>query len=133
MTYQSIHPHDGKVLKSVEHISSARLDEALAAVEECFKTWKHKSCVERAAILKKAAALLHAHADDFAMLETMELGKRIAEARGEVTFSGDILACCAERTAACRHAPSRSRAASPVPAVYIATRTSYMDVLAFET
>jgi len=43
-------------------------------------------------ILNKAAALLHAHVDDFAKLETLEMGKRIDEARGEVKFSGDILA-----------------------------------------
>lgn len=96
MTYQSINPNDGKLLKSFEHMSSARLDEALAAAEHCFKTWKHKSYAERAAILTKAAALLHAHADDFALLETLEMGKRIAEARGEVKFSGDILAYYAE-------------------------------------
>ena len=84
-------PNDGKRLKSFEHLSSARLDEVLAAAEDCFHTWKHKSYAERAAILTKAAALLHAHVDDFARLETLEMGKRIAEARGEVKFSGDIL------------------------------------------
>ena len=92
MAYQSINPNDGKLLKSFEHMSSARIDEVLAAAEDCFQTWKHKSYAERAAILTKAAALLHAHVDDFARLETLEMGKRIAEARGEVKFSGDILA-----------------------------------------
>jgi succinate-semialdehyde dehydrogenase/glutarate-semialdehyde dehydrogenase len=47
-------------------------------------------------ILNKAAALLHAHVDDFAKLETLEMGKRIDEARGEVKFSGDILAYYAQ-------------------------------------
>jgi succinate-semialdehyde dehydrogenase/glutarate-semialdehyde dehydrogenase len=91
MTYQSINPNDGKQLKSFEHMSNAQLDTALAAAEGCFQTWKHKTYAERAAILTKAAALLHAHVDDFARLETMEMGKRIDEARAEVRFSGDIL------------------------------------------
>ena len=91
MTYQSINPNDGKRLKSFEHMSNAQLDGALAAAEACFQTWKHKPYAERAAILIKAAALLHAHVDDFARLETLEMGKRIGEARGEVKFSGDIL------------------------------------------
>jgi len=47
-------------------------------------------------ILNKAAALLHAHVDDFAKLETLEMGKRTNEARGEVKFSGDILAYYAQ-------------------------------------
>ena len=42
------------------------------------------------------AALLHAHVDDFARLATLEMGKRIDEARGEVKFSADILAYYAE-------------------------------------
>jgi succinate-semialdehyde dehydrogenase/glutarate-semialdehyde dehydrogenase len=96
MAYQSIDPSTGKLLKSFEHLSSARLDEVLAAAEDCFKTWKHKSYADRAAILKRAAALLHAHADDFARLETLEMGKRISEARAEVRFSGDILGYYAE-------------------------------------
>ena len=64
--------------------------------ERCFQTWKHKPYAERAVILNKAAALLHAHVDDFARLETLEMGKRIAEARAEVKFSGDILGFYAE-------------------------------------
>jgi hypothetical protein len=49
MPYQSINANDGKLLKSFEHISSARLDEVLAAAEDCFQTWKHKRYAERAA------------------------------------------------------------------------------------
>ena len=41
---------------------------------------------------RKAAAMLHAHADDFAMLEALAMGKRIVEARGEVKSSGAIAA-----------------------------------------
>ena len=92
MAYQSINPNDGKLLKSFEHISDEQLDNKLAAAESCFQTWKHKPYAERAIILNKAAALLHAHVDDFARLATLEMGKRIDEARAEVSFSGDILA-----------------------------------------
>ncbi len=96
MTYQSINPNNGKLLESFEHLSNAQLDSALAVAERCFQTWKHKPYAERAVILNKAAALLHAHVDDFARLETLEMGKRIAEARAEVKFSGDILGFYAE-------------------------------------
>ena len=92
MAYQSINPNDGKLLKSFEHISHAELDQALTVAETCFQIWRHTSYAERAAIMNKAAALLHARVDDFARLETLEMGKRIAEARDEVQFSGDILA-----------------------------------------
>lgn len=96
MAYQSINPNDGKLLQSFEHLSNAQLDNALALAESCYQTWKLTSYAERAVILTKAAALMHAHVDDYARLETLEMGKRIDEARGEVTFSGDILAYYAE-------------------------------------
>jgi hypothetical protein len=43
MAYQSINPNDGKLLKCFEHMGNAQLDDALAAAEDCFQTWKHKS------------------------------------------------------------------------------------------
>jgi succinate-semialdehyde dehydrogenase/glutarate-semialdehyde dehydrogenase len=92
MAYQSVNPYDGKLIKSFEHMSNAQLEQSLAQAQTCFETWKQKSYVQRAAIINKAAALLHAHVDDFARLETLEMGKRIDEARGEVKFSADILA-----------------------------------------
>ena len=42
--------------------------------------------------MAKAAAILHAKADEFAHTMTLEMGKRISEARGEVEFSSNILA-----------------------------------------
>ena len=96
MAYQSINPNNGKLLKSFEHLTPAQLEKSLATAQSCFESWKRKSYAERAIILNKAAALLHAHVDDFAKLETLEMGKRINEARGEVKFSGDILAYYAQ-------------------------------------
>ena len=96
MAYQSINPTNGKLLQSFEHMSPAQLEQALAQAQSGFETWKRKSYAERAAILKQAASLLHAHVDDFAKLATLEMGKRIDEARAEVKFSADILAYYAE-------------------------------------
>ena len=92
MTYQSINPNTGKLLKSYEHLTSVQLEKSLSAAQGCFEKWKHKSYAERAAIINKAASLMAAHVDDFAKLATQDMGKRIDEARGEVKFSADILA-----------------------------------------
>ncbi len=99
-SYQSINPNTGKLLKSFEHLSNAQLEKALAVSDSCFQTWKHKSYAERAVILNKAAALMHAHVDDFAKLATQDMGKRINESRGEVQFSADILAYYAQHAEA---------------------------------
>ena len=99
MAYRSVNPNNGEVLKSFDPMSPAQLEDAMARAQACFHTWKHKSYAERAVIVNKAAAALHADVDDFARLETLEMGKRINEARGEVKFSGDILAYYAEHAA----------------------------------
>jgi len=99
-SYKSINPNTGELLKSFETTDSAQLEKSLAAAESCFQTWKHKTYAERAVILNKAAALMHAHVDDFAKLATLDMGKLINEARGEVKFSADILAYYAEHAQA---------------------------------
>ncbi len=91
MSYQSINPFDGKILKTFETLSDSQLETKLAAAAACFKTWKYKTYKERAVIVAKAAELMKAHVDEFAKLATLEMGKRIDEARGEVNFSSNIL------------------------------------------
>lgn len=91
MSYQSINPFDGKTLESFDTLSDSQLEARLAAAAGCFKTWKHQSYEERAVIVARAAELMKAHVDAFARLATLEMGKRIDEARGEVSFSSNIL------------------------------------------
>jgi succinate-semialdehyde dehydrogenase / glutarate-semialdehyde dehydrogenase len=92
MTYQSVNPNDGKTTKRFEELSDAQLEQSLAAAEACFGTWKRTSYAQRAEIVGKAAAIMRQNVDEFAKLATLEMGKRIDEARGEVKFSADILA-----------------------------------------
>ncbi len=92
MAYQSVNPADGKLLKSFEELTDAQLESKLAAAASCYESWRHKSYTERAKIIANAAEILHAKAGEFAHTMTLEMGKRIGEARGEVEFSSRILA-----------------------------------------
>ena len=92
MSYQSVNPYDGKLLKTFENLTDKQLDKALAAAASCFELWRQTSFAERAAVVGKAAAIMHARVDEFARPMTLEMGKRINEARGEVEFSANILA-----------------------------------------
>jgi succinate-semialdehyde dehydrogenase/glutarate-semialdehyde dehydrogenase len=96
MAYQSINPFDNHLIKSFDEISDAQLETKLAAAAACFVTWKRTSYAHRAKIVARAAVLLHEQAEHFAQIMTMEMGKRITEARGEVEFSSQILAYYAE-------------------------------------
>ena len=89
--YQSTNPATGKVLKKFESLTDKELEAKIATAEKCFETWRHKTYAERAVIVAKAAELLHAKAGEFAHTMTLEMGKRISEALGEVEFSSNIL------------------------------------------
>ncbi len=91
MSYQSVNPYDGKTLKTFDELTDKQLEQRLAIAATCFETWKQKTYAERAVVVAKAAALMRGHVDDFAKLATLEMGKRIDEARGEVNFSANIL------------------------------------------
>ena len=92
MGYQSLNPFDGKIIATFEGLTNHALEDKIAVAEACFKTWRHKSFAERAAVIAKAGELMHAKAGEFARIITLEMGKRISEARGEVEFSARILA-----------------------------------------
>ena len=92
MAYSSVNPFNGKLLQSFDQLTDKQLEEKLVAAENCYKTWKHTSYADRAKIVAKAAKLLGERVDEFAHTMTLEMGKRIDEARGEVKFSADILA-----------------------------------------
>ena len=91
MAYQSLNPATGKLLQKFDELTNKQLEEKLAIAEKCFKTWKLKTYAERAVIVAKAAALMHNRVDELANIMTLEMGKRIAEAKGEVEFSANIL------------------------------------------
>jgi succinate-semialdehyde dehydrogenase / glutarate-semialdehyde dehydrogenase len=92
MTYQSVNPADGKLLKTFDELTDDQLETKLATAASCYEKWRHKTYAERAVIVAKAGKILHARAAEFAHTMTLEMGKRIGEARGEVEFSSNILA-----------------------------------------
>ena len=96
MAYQSVNPYDGKILKTFEELTDKQLEMALATAATCFETWRHTSFAERAAVVAKAAAIMRARIDEFARPVTLEMGKLIDQARGEVVLSADIIDYYAE-------------------------------------
>ena len=89
--YQSVNPATGKSLKTFAELTDAQLETSLALAATCFETWRTKVFAERAIVVAKAAALLRERVDEFARPVTLEMGKLIAQSRGEVLLSADIL------------------------------------------
>jgi betaine-aldehyde dehydrogenase len=67
-------------------------DRAVAAARRAFHDgrWSALSGAERAAVLMKGAALIRERLDEIALLETLESGKPITQARGEVAGAAGI-------------------------------------------
>jgi len=91
MAYQSVNPFDGKTLRTFEEFTDERLETAIENAAACFETWRFTKFAERAEMVARAATILDARVDEFAHLVTMEMGKLIDQARGEVVLSADIL------------------------------------------
>ncbi|WP_299310163.1 NAD-dependent succinate-semialdehyde dehydrogenase [uncultured Croceicoccus sp.] len=90
-TTQPRNPATGEVIGELPSASHDDLDRALQAAEEGFAQWRDTSGTERANVLRKAAALLRERADDIARIATMEQGKPVAEAKGELGLTASLI------------------------------------------
>lgn len=84
-------PATGGAIAALPLASAADLDEALAAAERGFALWRATPADTRSAILHKAAALLRERAPAIARIATLEQGKPLAEAQGEIALAAGIL------------------------------------------
>ena len=91
MAYQSVNPYNGEIFKTFQQLTDRHLETAIQTAAACFETWRRTTFAERAAIVAKAAAILRKRGDEFARPVTLEMGKLISEARGEVALSADII------------------------------------------
>jgi succinate-semialdehyde dehydrogenase/glutarate-semialdehyde dehydrogenase len=82
-------------------LASATSEDAVAALDAACAvqdSWARTAPRTRSEILRKAFELVHERAEDFATLMTLEMGKPLAEARGEVTYGAEYLRWFAEET-----------------------------------
>lgn len=89
-------PASGEVIGHVASAGIADLDRALEAAAKAFPLWRATPAVERAALLRRAGALLRERAERIAPLMTREQGKPLAEALGETRGAADTLDWLAE-------------------------------------
>ncbi|MGA2176090.1 MAG: aldehyde dehydrogenase family protein [Verrucomicrobiota bacterium] len=87
--YQSVNPYDGRILKTFRELTDKQLEKALKTAATCFETWRRTTFAGRAVMAAKAAAIMRARVDEFARPVTLEMGKLIEQARGEVALSAD--------------------------------------------
>jgi succinate-semialdehyde dehydrogenase/glutarate-semialdehyde dehydrogenase len=90
-TFPVFDPATGDRIKEIADASPEdgirALDAAVAAADD----WAATPARQRGEILRRAFDLLQERRDDFALLMTLEMGKPVAEANGEVTYGGEFL------------------------------------------
>lgn len=91
-----VNPATGATIATVPMATTADLDEALAAAEAGFALWRMTDVDARAVILRRAAGLMRERIEDIARTLTLEQGKPLVEARGEVTGAAGLFEWYAE-------------------------------------
>lgn len=86
-----VDPSTGLVIKTIADASVADGALAVDAAALAQESWGSTAPRVRGEILRGAFDLLQERADEFALLMTLEMGKPLAEARGEVTYGGEFL------------------------------------------
>ena len=89
-------PATGQHLGDVPRLGAAETRQAIEAAERALGAWRDRTADDRAALLRRWAALVMAHQDDLALLMTREQGKPLAEARGEIGYAASYIDWYAE-------------------------------------
>ena len=90
-TFEVLNPATGTVLAEVADATPADARAALDAAVAAADDWAATPPRKRAEILRAAFETVTARADDFALLMTLEMGKVLPEARGEVAYGAEFL------------------------------------------
>lgn len=90
MSIQSINPATNIVVKKFEEMSETAVDQSIAKSVETFASWKKTAYSKRAELLHNVAGLLRKKKTALAQLITLEMGKLVAQAEGEIKLSAEI-------------------------------------------
>jgi succinate-semialdehyde dehydrogenase/glutarate-semialdehyde dehydrogenase len=91
-------PATGRVIGTCANATSTHVRAAVDAADEAFRHWRRIAPDQRAEILRDMQRLLTAQSEDLARLITLEAGKPLAEARGEVEYAAQFALWNAEET-----------------------------------
>lgn len=80
----SLNPATGKVFAEYPFEQAAELEQSLSRAAAGFKAWRKEPVSARAEQLRKVAQVLRKNAESLAQMMTAEMGKPIAQSRGEV-------------------------------------------------
>ncbi|EAV41813.1 succinate semialdehyde dehydrogenase protein [Roseibium aggregatum IAM 12614] len=95
-TIEVTDPATGKAIGVVPDMSAEDTRRAIDAAEAAGKSWRKVPSAERAKCLERWFDLMETHAEDLALILTLEQGKPLAEARGEIGYGASFVKWFAE-------------------------------------
>ena len=93
-----VNPATDEVIGKLPHATKEDLDLALASAQKAFQSWRKSSPLERSRILRKVGELARVRAKDIGRNITLDMGKPLAEAVGEVTVCSEHADWAAEES-----------------------------------
>ncbi|MBV2130609.1 NAD-dependent succinate-semialdehyde dehydrogenase [Arsukibacterium indicum] len=95
-TFNVVNPANQKLLIRVAAAGAAEAEEAVLAAASAFSGWAARPAAERADLLQRWYQLVIQHQGDLARLLTLEQGKPLTEAKGEIAYGASYIQWFAE-------------------------------------
>lgn len=86
----SVNPTTGEMVSSLPWATEQQVDSAIALVDQGYRQWCNVSVANRAAALRNVGSAMRVRAEELAQMISLEMGKPIAQARGEVAKSANL-------------------------------------------
>lgn len=90
-TFDVTNPARGDVITSVPDLDENATREAIEAAEKAFPIWAAKPAKEKHRILRSFFRLMMDNQEDLAIILTAEMGKPLAESRGEIAYAASFV------------------------------------------
>jgi acyl-CoA reductase-like NAD-dependent aldehyde dehydrogenase len=90
MSLSVINPATEETIAELDEAGVEDADSAVARAKAAFPAWRAVAPVDRARLLRRLATLVEDHADELARIESRNVGKPIAGARGEVAMVANV-------------------------------------------
>ena len=94
-TFDSVNPATGELITAVSSADAVDVDDAVASARAAFETgaWSRSSATHRKKVLQRLAELVVEHGEELAVLDSMDMGKLVAEAHAvDVPSAADLFA-----------------------------------------
>lgn len=94
--YEILNPASGEVLAKVPSMSGADTEQAIAAANAALPEWRKRTAKDRSQVLRRWFDLIMQNQDQLATIMTLEQGKPLAEAKGEIAYAASFVEWFAE-------------------------------------